>query len=72
MDKMRKRKKAYIGFRSILLILFSSLMVISTGCSTAGRMADQTYLNADKNVWSYEEFHKEYEAYKQYKTMVDD
>jgi chromosome segregation ATPase len=38
---------------------------------TASKMAEKTYLNADKNVWSYEEFHRKYEAYQQYTKQIE-
>lgn len=50
------------------LIIFS---LLSRGTHTASEMADQTIFNASKNVWTYEQFYKNYNDYGQYKKQVD-
>jgi len=57
------------GIIVAVLLALVALVVIglfSRGCVTASKMADQTVFNADKHVWSYEEFHRKYEQYQQY------
>lgn len=56
----------------LLICCFLVFGLINSACSTTSRMVDQTYLNADKNVWSYEEFYKQNSAYEQFKIMVSD
>lgn len=52
-----------------LLVVFSGVM---RGCDTASKMADQTVFNADKHVWSYEEFRRQFAQYEQYKGQLAD
>lgn len=46
--------------------------ILGRGCKTANEMADQTVFNADKHVWSYEEFHRKYNQYEQYRVQMQD
>lgn len=52
-----------------LVVLFV-VGVFGKGCSTAEKMADETIFNADKHVWSYEEFHRSYNQYLQYEEQA--
>jgi hypothetical protein len=64
-----------IGVGAVIIIgvvLLFALGILGRGCGTASKMADQTVFNADKNVWSYEEFHKKYEQYTQYTEQIKD
>jgi hypothetical protein len=60
-------KKIGIAILIILaVVLVVVLSIVGRGCETASRMADQTIFNADKHVWTFEEFYRKYEAYIQY------
>lgn len=57
------------------ILIFIGLVVfgvIGKGCGTAERMADKTVFNADRHVWTYEEFFKEANQYKQYEQQIAD
>lgn len=62
--------------RSIILIvlvcLIASCGYIGKGCRTADKMMDQTIFNADKNVWTYEQFYETYERYNQYTVQIEE
>jgi hypothetical protein len=53
-------------FAGAVIVALSALGVLGRGCDTASRMADQTVFNADKNVWTYEQFHRQHSQYQQY------
>lgn len=57
---------------AIILISIGALAfgLFLRGCNTASEMADKTIFNADKNVWTYEEFHRQYEQYQQYELQL--
>jgi len=50
----------------IFVVILIALGLFGRGCNTASRMADKTVFNADKHVWTYEEFHRQYNSYEQY------
>jgi len=67
--------KDLLKFILLLLAIGFVVGIVSTvnrGCNTANEMADQTVLNASRNVWSYEQFHKQYQAYEQYRLQLDE
>lgn len=51
-------KAAIIGLIAALIIGGAVFGFIGRGCNTASRMADKTVFNADKHVWTYEQFRK--------------
>ncbi len=57
-----------LGVIAAVVLLFG-LSIVSRGCDTASNMAEKTVFNADKHVWSYEEFHRKYTAYEQYRVQ---
>jgi hypothetical protein len=54
----------------LLIVLLVVMSVAGRGVDTASKMADQTVFNASKNVWSYEQFFKQYESYKSYDAQI--
>lgn len=62
---MSGTKVLFLVFLMVFTLVI--LSVFSRGCDTVSRMADQTVYNADKHVWSYEEFHRKSNQYDQYK-----
>ena len=59
------------GLIVVLIIVSIIVGIISRGADTASKVADKTVFNEDKIVYSYEEFHKKYEAYQQYKSQQE-
>lgn len=60
-------KKVLIGiFVVVGIIALVGVSLLSRGCNTASEMADKTVFNADKHVWSYEQFKHQYEAFQQH------
>lgn len=60
------------AFIAIIFITIGAVAagIVLRGCDTVSEMADQTIFNADKNVWTYEEFHRQYEQYQQYELQL--
>jgi len=55
-----------------VVVVLMSLSLLGRGCDTASEMAGQTVFNADKHVWTYEEFYRKWENYEQYKKQIGD
>lgn len=53
-----------------ILCMLASCGYVGKGCRTADQMIDQTIFNADKHVWTYEQFYETYERYQQYETQI--
>ena len=53
-----------------ILCLIVLVALSGVACQTLDRMLDQTYFNADKNVWSYEEFKRQNATYEQYSKRI--
>jgi len=64
-------KKHFLTSIFIITVSITFLIVSFTlkTCSTAEKMADQTIFNADKHIWSYEEFRNKYQSFIQYKNQ---
>ena len=62
-----------LGILVLLVLIAGSVVmgILGKGCDTASKMADQTIFNADKHVWTYEEFYNKSEAYAQHKANYD-
>lgn len=60
------KKFGYIALAILLVIVIGVFSLISRGCGTASKMADQTIFNADKHVWTYEEFRNQYASFEQH------
>ena len=54
------------------IVFLLILSVVTRGCNTTFRMADKTVFNADAHVYSYEEFHRKFQQYKQYQSQVEE
>lgn len=53
-----------------IILLVLTLSILGRGVDTASKMADQTVFNASKNVWTYEQFYKQYESYKGFEAQI--
>ncbi|MFA4846428.1 MAG: hypothetical protein WC654_07810 [Patescibacteria group bacterium] len=62
----------WIGVAVVVVVGLVVLSVVSRACGTASDMADKTVFNAAKNVWTYEQFHKQFEQYEQYTKQETD
>jgi hypothetical protein len=59
--------KVLIGIAvAVAIVLLVVVSLVGRGCNTASEMADKTVFNADKHVWSYEQFKHQYEAFQQH------
>jgi len=56
----------WVGVAVVVVMALIVLSFLSRACGTASDMADKTVFNASKNVWTYEQFHKQFEQYEQY------
>ncbi|QQS22935.1 hypothetical protein IPM19_04975 [bacterium] len=65
--------KVIVGIIVVVLLFVALFLlgIIGRGVDTASKVADKTVFNEDKIVYSYEEFHRKYEAYQQYKSQQE-
>jgi hypothetical protein len=64
--------KKMIWYGVLLVVVLSIVGIVCRVINTGSKMAEKTILNADKNVWSYENFHAQYNQYQQYKKQLKD
>jgi hypothetical protein len=63
------------GFICLAIVVLLGLVIfgiVNRGCGTASKMADKTVFNADKHVYSYEQFYAKANQYDQYKAQLAD
>lgn len=60
----------FVAVAALALVALFAFGLIGRGINTANRMANQTVFNADRHVWSYEQFKAKYENYVQYDKQV--
>lgn len=68
-------KMRTFGFICLAIVVIVGLVVLSVvnrSCDTASKMADKTVFNADKHVYSYEQFFAKANQYDQYKAQLVD
>ncbi len=65
---MKKWKIGALSIAVLLVLIVGSfaLKIVGKTVGTASKMADQTVFNADKHVYSYEEFRHKKEAFDQH------
>ncbi len=68
-----KSVKLLLVFFAVIIIAWLAILFHLAGrtVDTAGKMADKTVFNADKHVWTYEEFRNKYQNFLQYKAQYE-
>lgn len=55
-----------IAIAILAVVVIGVIGLVGRGCNTASKMADKTVFNADKHVWTYEEFRNQVASFDQH------